>query len=227
MTASYDSIIYAAVNPTTGTPVTAAVSTDRVLDEAEALLREGGHGALSMRRLAERLGCSYQVVYSRVGGMPDVLAALHGRGFADLETSARTRIDGAGSPRDAIEEVAAGYVRFALRDPVRFDLMFGVHGDGTERPAAIRAVEQESFGRCWVEPVRAWWAEVADERPRGAATALAWRLWAAVHGIAVVHLAGHASPGPGPQDEARRMVRLLLDATRGGTDEGETDPRTP
>lgn len=203
------------------------VSVEQVLDEAESLLREGGPAALSMRRLADRLGCSYQVVYSRVGGKGDLAAALHARGFDALERVALTDRASSDGPGERVEDVAAGYVRFALADPLRFEVMFGAPLEGAERSERVRAVERASFQRCWVAPVRDWYAQRDVDRPRGAATALAWRLWAAVHGIALVHLAGHSSPTGDPVVEARRMVRLLLDASQHAPDERTSDPVDP
>ena len=59
--------------------------------------------------------------------------------------------------------------------------------------------------------VRAHLDAVVPDRPRGTATRLAWQLWTAVHGVTVVHLAGHPSPTGHPSDEVRALVDVLLD----------------
>lgn len=191
-------------------------SRDAVLDEAEALLREGGPAALSMRRLAERLGCSYQVVYSRVGGKGDLGRALHDRGFARLSLHAVGAADDAvaegGTPAEVVERVAVGYVDHAIADPTMFEVMFGVPIEELVRDEEVHAVERRSFQRCWVEPVIAWQEANGVTGGRRGATATAYRLWTAAHGIATVHLAGHSSPSGDPRTEVLAVARLLLRA---------------
>jgi len=71
-------------------------------------------------------------------------------------------------------------------------------------------VEWEAFRACWVAAVGSWLDGKVEDRPPGTAGRLAWRLWAAVHGIAVVDLAGHDSPSGDAEYEVDAVVRLLL-----------------
>lgn len=220
------------VTDTTGR--TRGPSRDAVLDAAAARLRLGGASALSMRRLADDLGCSYQVVYSRVGGKHELVRALHDRGFDRLTGAAQRLRDEAvaagASPAAVIEEVALAYLGHATADPVLFDVMFGAPVEGFARDAAVRERERVAFAACWVAPVRTWYEATGRPRPRGAATALAWQLWAGVHGITTVHLAGHPSPTGDPRGEVRVLVRLLLRAAErdpaGAPGHGEHGPPT-
>ncbi len=191
-------------------------SREDVLDAAATRLQRGGPSALSMRRLAEDLGCSYQVVYSRVGDKQALVRALHDRGFDRLSAAAaaardQARADGA-SAAAVVERVALGYLEHAAGDPVLFDVMFGTPVEGFVRDEEVRSRERAAFAECWVAPVRTWYEAVGGARRRGAATALAWQLWAAVHGIATVHLAGHPSPSGDPRADVRAVVALLLRA---------------
>lgn len=228
MTSSYDTIIRRSVRlPSWGTGPAwgprrqggcVVVTRDDVLDGASALLSEGGAAGLSMRRLAERLGCSYQVVYSRVGDKQALLRALHDRGFERLaEAAVRTRADAGGAgAAGVVVATALGYFEHAVDDPVRFEVMFGVPVEGFVRDEAVRAREREAFATCWVEPVRAWFEEHRVARTRGGATALAWQLWAATHGITTIHLAGHPSPSGDPRREIANAVTLLLRSAESG-----------
>lgn len=193
-----------------------APTREDVLDAAAARLRRGGPSALSMRRLAEDLGCSYQVVYSRVGDKHELVRALHDRGFDRLSSAAaeaRDRARAAGmSDAEVVEHVALGYLAHAAGDPVLFDVMFGTPVEGFVRDEQVRSRERTAFAECWIAPVRSWYEAGGRARRRGAATALAWQLWAAVHGITTVHLAGHPSPSGDPREDVRAVVRLLLRA---------------
>jgi AcrR family transcriptional regulator len=201
--------------PTTHTETTdqtGTVTRDDVLDAAMALLRAGGAGALSMRRLAARLGVSTQVVYSRVGGKPEVARALHDRAFADLQAAIDGRREERGT-RTHVHEVAQHYFDHAVADPIRFELMFGTPVKEFVRDGAAQEVEIACFRATWIAAVRAWLDATRPQREGPTAVRLAYRLWTAVHGITTVHLAGHSTPDDDPEAEVHAMVDLLLDAS--------------
>ena len=201
MTLSYDSIISMAEHP--------GASRDRVVDAARALLAAEGPEAVTMRRLAAALGTSYQVVYSRVGGKPAVLRAVHDAAFEDLGARVRALAEVPGTDAH-LHALTRGYLDFAVASPRLFDVMFGPASGGLTRDAALRDVERESFRRCWVAAARAWLDAHRPDRPYGSAAPLAWRLWSATHGITVLHLAGHESPAGDPRTDLAEVVALLL-----------------
>lgn len=198
--------------PPTSAPRPDTVSRDDVLDAAMELLRDGGAGALSMRRLAGALGVSTQVVYSRVGGKPEVARALHDRAFTDLRTSIADRREQRGT-RAHVHEVAEHYLVHAAADPVRFELMFGTPVKEFVRDDAAQAIEIACFRDTWIAAVRGWLDATRPHREEPEAVRLAYRLWTAVHGITTVHLAGHSTPDNDPQGEVHAIVDLLLDAS--------------
>jgi hypothetical protein len=102
------------------------------------------------------------------------------------------------------------YLAFAVANPRLFDVMFGDAQAGLGRDEAMREVEREAFRACWVTPTRRWLDEAHPTRPRGSAVRLAWRLWSAVHGITVLHLAGHETPSGDVRAEVAEVVGLLL-----------------
>ena len=198
------------------------VTRAQVVDTALELLRGGGVDAVSMRRLAESLGTSYQVVYSRVGGKSAVMRALHDRGFADL-VAGMAELEAEPGTTARVEELARGYVRVARRDPALFELMFASPVPDFARDDEARAVEWDAFRSCWVSSAGQWLEAHAPGRAPGATVRLAWRLWTAVHGIATVSLAGHGSPSGDAEREAAAMVRLLLTASVTDDDPVEAD----
>ncbi len=205
--------------PTPPSPTTAArradtVGRDDVLDAAMALLRDGGAEALSMRRLAQDLGVSTQVVYSRVGGKPDVARALHDRGFHALRDKV-VELDAVTDTHEAVHAVAQHYFDHAVEDPMRFELMFGTPVKEFVRDADAHAVAVECFAASWVAAVRRYLDARDPDRERGTAVRLAWRLWTTVHGVTTVHLAGHDVPDADPEAELHAMVDVLLAAALG------------
>lgn len=185
------------------------VTRDDVVAAALRALRRGGPDALSMRRLAEDLGVSYQVVYSRVGGKADLVRAVHDAGFEVVRRRVAALPQRAGSA-DLVLAIARDYLAFARADPILFAVMFASPVPEFVRDDDARAVELDAFRWCWVAGVRAWLAEQDLPSGDGVAVRLAWRLWTAVHGITVVHLAGHSSPSGDPDVEVDLIVGDIL-----------------
>ncbi|NVB42465.1 TetR/AcrR family transcriptional regulator [Pseudenhygromyxa sp. WMMC2535] len=197
-------------------PRNAPLTRADVVAAAERLLVEDGADALSMRRLAAALGTSYQVVYSRVGDKAAVTRALHDEGFARLTACGeasieRARADGL-RPAQILVELGRAYLNLAASHPALFDVMFGVPIPDFTRDEAARAVAREGFRRTWIVATRIWLDEHYPTRPRRAASRLAWRLWTAVHGITVLHIAGHECPSGDAGREIEGVInRLLVD----------------
>lgn len=192
-------------------------SRQDVLDAALDLLRRQGVAGLSMRRLARQLGTSYQVIYTRVGGKADIVRALHDQSLESLEQQTEESATDSGT-RAHVHELAQIYLAWAIANPVRFELAFARPIPDFVRDAAARKGEVACFRRTWVRAVAALLDHELDERPPGTALRLAWRMWTAVHGITVLHLAGHDTPSGDPAAEVRDVVDLHLQSPLGPSD---------
>ncbi|MEL6343447.1 MAG: TetR/AcrR family transcriptional regulator [Myxococcota bacterium] len=171
------------------------VSADDVITVARELLRRDGFGALSVRRLAETLGVSRQVVYTHFGGMDGLLNHLHRLGAALLaqDVAALTEMPGT----DAYVLAAArAYLTAARQRPALFELVFAApipqYAPNRETIAASRA----SFGHLigvaasWLASHRPMLIDV--DRPGQEAVVMARVIWSLVHGHIILEIAGHA-----------------------------------
>jgi AcrR family transcriptional regulator len=70
---------------TSTTRTRGSLRREEVIQEALALLDEHGPGALSMRRLADRLGVAPNALYYRVRGKADLIDGLIDQVYADLD----------------------------------------------------------------------------------------------------------------------------------------------
>lgn len=137
-----------------------------LLDAADALLDEGGDGAVSLREAARRAGVSATAAYRHFADKDALLAALATRHFAQLGQALRS-VD--------FTEQGRAYVRFALARPGRFRLMFGpVLGRAKDHPA----LQQTS------DAVFAGLTAAAGSKDD------AVRAWSLVHGLAHLLLDG-------------------------------------
>jgi len=188
-----------------------------LIEATEALLAEKGAEGFSLREVARRAGVSPAAPAHHFGDAAGLLTAVATLGFEGL-TQALQAGDarGAGDPRAALREQGVEYVRFALRHPGRFRLMFrsGKLHDDAELERHARAaflVLAHGVGRAC--GVGAAWPLPAE--PLHAVTAL----WSLVHGYAHLAIAGKLALLGGADDlEAfvGRSLGPILDAALAG-----------
>ncbi|MGE0045367.1 MAG: TetR/AcrR family transcriptional regulator [Hyphomonadaceae bacterium] len=97
---------------------------DAVMEASVALIEEEGLEALSMREVARRAGVSHQAPYHHFGDREGILAALVEDGFAMLTADMRRALAKTKEPRERFKAMGELYVRFALKHPAHFKLMF-------------------------------------------------------------------------------------------------------
>ncbi len=191
----------------------AGLTAEQVIDAAEDLLDAGGFDALSVRRVADRLGVSRQVVYTHFGGMDGLLDAVHQRMSARL-TGAVEAAPGEAGTVEHLRSSTQAYVAAARRHPEPYQLLFEQpvpeHQPSVEAHAAARA----SFGRV-IAAADAWLHGEVSSQPDDEATwnrdavDLARVLWSAGHGFVVLERAGYATATETDR-LVDRMVRSVL-----------------
>jgi len=169
-------------------PRTHQHTRDDVLRVAEELFTSEGPHGLSVRRIAEALGVSRQIVYSRFQGKPDLVRALHGEGFRRL-AARQAAVRAEPGTTEHVLGLGRAYREAALASPALFDLMFGRPIADFEPDESARAVAMGTFTPV-VSAARAWLA--ARGGPVGAEPSLrlARALWAATHGVVTLETAG-------------------------------------
>ena len=157
-----------------------------LLDVAGRLLAQEGPGALTMRRVAAEVGCSTTVLYTLFGGKDGLAAGLYREGFERL----RRRLDALPPGDDPVERLhvlGAVYRESALADPHYYRVMFLGAIPGFVPDDEARAGCDAAFAPL-IEAARAC-MDAALCRAEDPA-AVAEVLWAAVHGVVSLELAG-------------------------------------
>jgi AcrR family transcriptional regulator len=171
-----------------------------ILDVASGLLVSEGTAALTMRRIASQAGASTKVLYTMFGSKEGLVAALREEGFARFER-ALSSVPQGDDPLAYLAELGRAYRNYALTEPNYYRVMFGGAAAGhPPTPHDHRAHVTFDF------PVRAVRAamdagvlRVADPQEVGEV------VWAALHGLVSLELAGHLDP----RDGARRLEAML------------------
>jgi AcrR family transcriptional regulator len=146
----------------------------RIVAAARELLEEEGAEALTMRRLAERLGIRAPSLYKHLPDKAALEAAIIATGFEDSAAAFEAAVAGAAEPLAAL---AAAYRTFALAHPHLYRLM-------TERPLPRERLPSGLEARA-AGPL----LEAAGDPDRARA------VWAFAHGMVILELNGRFPAG--------------------------------
>ena len=168
-----------------------ASTRDLIIDAAADLLDRGGPAGVTLREVGRAAGVSHNAPYRHFADKDALLAAVAARELARQGANLK---EGARSDANVRDQLR-GYVRWALRHPERFRLVFGrwdrddgglAQAAGEARTALTRAVAA---------------AQAAGELPAGEPERLSSLLVALAHGAADLALGGHLSAtGKGAAD---------------------------
>lgn len=184
-----------------------------LLDEAAAMIAEGGVPSLTMRAIGTRLGVSRAAPYRHFADKTALLVAVAAAGFDRLRSRLEA-IDGRRSAVGRLRQMGEEYLRFAVENPAHYRLMYGkeaiARGDQPElQVAAIALFEQlvsviEAHQRSGV---------LKRQDPR----MQAYVAWSAVHGLASLWIEGHILATDDIDGLIRRTTRTVLDGMRRDT----------
>jgi AcrR family transcriptional regulator len=185
----------------------------RLCAVAQKRFAKDGVEGVSMRQLAEALGCSPMTPYRYFRNKEEILAAVRAAAFdrfaSALEEAARkTR----GDLRAGGEAMGEAYIRFALAEPDAYRMMFDLSQPHPDRyPDLVRA-----SARARHMMSAALEALVEAGIFVGDAQLLGYVFWATMHGLVVLHLAGKLPKKPDFRTIQREAMRLLVAGARAG-----------
>ena len=158
-----------------------------MLAEAVRTIQRRGVDALTLRGVGEKLGVSRTALYRHFANKEALLGAVAADGFRKLRRELFESWEGAGRGRTAFLAMGAAYVRFAVRHPSHYRVMFG--GVLRSAEAALPPEDQsaDAFGvlcGALIEMQGQGLVRIED------AHLLALFVWAVVHGVAMLALDG-------------------------------------
>lgn len=162
----------------------------RAVEIATKLFAEQGYEGVTMRSLANALGCSPMKTYRYFENRDELFALVRidaFRRFADEQEQAFHRGKG---PRDTLLKLKEQYIEFATREPHAYAIMFQV----TPVPLDYPGLNEESF-RGFSFLLKATKAAVAEGIFEGDPLTIAHLLWSNTHGLVSLHLSGRLIVG--------------------------------
>jgi AcrR family transcriptional regulator len=164
-----------------------------LLDAAGELLSREGPAALTTRRLADAAGTTTQSIYTLFGAKEGIVRAMFREGYARLERRIR-KVPDTDDPLDDLRRQGHAYRLAALASPHYYDVMFGRPVPEFTPDEADLAAHATTLGLLQRGVQRCIDAGVLVDR--ASADFLARWLWAAVHGLVSLELAGYLDLGP-------------------------------
>jgi AcrR family transcriptional regulator len=149
-----------------------------ILDAAREAIVRDGYAGVSMRQLAERIGCSHGNLYLHFKDKEALFDCLVEESFDQFGEGMRTMAESArrGDPVALVRRLARAYVDFGVANPSVYEFAFVLRRPGPKRPRKPHAT---------YDRLRTLVQRCMDEKRfrRMDVDAASQALWAAVHGI--------------------------------------------
>lgn len=179
------------------------------IEQTILLIEARGDFDIPLADVAAAIGCSAPALYGHFRNKDALLRAVHDEGFARLyagKLAAAAQSEGSAYQR--LREGGHAYLRFALENPVLYQLMFS--------PPEVQEMASNPFetdvGRraldFLVESIKACQRE--GYLPGADPDDCAFALWSAVHGAASLVLQNRAPIGASKPDIAGRLVDTIM-----------------
>ena len=181
-----------------------------LVNAATEMINEGGVDALSLRKLAEKIGVSRTATYHHFAGKHDLLCAVAAQGFASWHKIERQIFtDNSLTVRERYRKFVFSYIEFASQKPAIYDLMFGntlwKENKGNQ---ALRDVAYPCF-HFQVEMTKSW--QEQGNLPKGEKTLrLAQVTWSTMHGIARLVIDGIYADASSVEEMCECAINLVL-----------------
>jgi len=183
------------------------------MSAVEKVVRERGVGHVSLRAVARQVGVTHAASAHHFENKAGLLTAFATQGYLQLAGAVLAAIDDA-QPVDGpsvLEAVGRGYVRFALDNPGRFEVMFRLDLLNAHDPEFVAASEGaysllvSTITRCQSEGF------LGGKDPEVVAVSA----WSMVHGLAALWISGRLGERIHEKDPDRladRVSRLYVDS---------------
>jgi AcrR family transcriptional regulator len=154
-----------------------------ILDAARELFATEGYGSVSLRKIAQRVGCTPMAIYGHFEDKADILDCICEETFTRFATLS-DRLDKAGlPPGERLRKGVRNYVEFGLAHPHHYQLTFM-----TPPREGLTLGRREQIGHRAFDRLRTQVAACLAERGSSpadpqAVEVVSQLIWAAVHGL--------------------------------------------
>lgn len=176
--------------------------------EARALMREGGPDAVKARVIAAKLGVSVGTIYNLFGQLGELVRQLNGQVYDELYAAVTDGLEAAKAEgADVTGQMVAlsrAYLRFVAENSGLWGGVLAYNRANRDAPPVWYRKKELALLGVIAETISAF-PGAEDEARRDIATRA---LWAAVHGIVTISVAGGGLIAP--EDEVQAQIELVV-----------------
>ena len=167
---------------------------DKLIDIAEARVRDGGIGSLRARDLAQEAGCAVGAIYNVFDDMTGLILAVNGRTFRRLGAEVSDKVAEVADqpPVERLVTMAKAYLAFAADNPRLWRGLFDVEMSVDQD---VPAWYLDELGRLF-SIIAAPLAEMHPEKSAAEIDLMTRALFSSVHGIVLLGLERRISGVP-------------------------------
>lgn len=151
-----------------------------------------GYDGVTMRQLAEALGCSPKTPYRYFKDKADILSTVRAQAFAKFAETLETAAAEATNPIDRMRRVGGAYMRFAAEHPHAYRIMFEIDQPIDDSNADLARESDRAHRLITSRSEELVAAGLIDVDPK----LFGWSMWAASHGVVMLQKAGMLQHGP-------------------------------
>lgn len=162
-----------------------------LLNAAAEMIHADGVDAVSMRKLADKVGVSRTALYHHFDGKQDLLCALAEDGFVRQRKLLHEVMLQAAEqePRQMLEAYVKTYIDFAVKNPAYYGLMFGREiWKSAGANDQLTDVAKRAF-KNYVDTI-AWWQQQGIVPDNGDPLRFAQVSWGTLHGLSRLMIDG-------------------------------------
>jgi AcrR family transcriptional regulator len=193
-----------------------------LIDGALQILGKEGAQAITLREVARRAGVTHAAPYRHFEGKEALLAAVAEEGFrvlrTEMEESMRAR---SGDPLEQLTEFGVAYIRFALKNPAHYRLMYGPEFANRSAHPALQEASRAAFVLL-LEVMRL--CQAAKVIREGDPVQLALTSWSLVHGLSLLIMDRQLEDAGVGRTQADMAVRMATQMLRDGIVLKKTKP---
>lgn len=171
----------------------------------DLLVESGDERAVTMRRVADRVGCSAPALYLHFSDRTQLVFVVCRLLFADLERFVEEAVRDVTDPLTELRQRGRAYTEFGVEHPEAYRVLFMGHADAVPQDFDVEDLLATGGFEGVVDCVRRCQArgQIVEDDPFEVAVCL----WAAVHGITSLLISKPWFPWP----DREKLVSRLLD----------------
>ena len=177
---------------------------NRAVECATSLFLSGGLSAVTMRGIAQELGCSAMTPYRYFENLEEIIAAVRAHAFerfADMQEQAFLSGTDAES---RLLNLKQAYIRFAVQEPQMYTIMFQLPREEEQNYPDLVTQSRRGFSYL----VKATEQAVEEGFMTGDPLTISHILWANTHGLVSLHLTGKLLMGRSLEELSQIVLEI-------------------